>query len=158
MAGRNAINKPKIKMHAHSHAKSLGRKRAARRTTATRSSTSRYASKGSTAPRSTDSQAVALYTGELPAPSSTMTTTTLSNKRAKKIARNQKYMAANNAAASGKDSNESMDVDANLTEEQRQTKLDQVKKALWSVIETHAKSGYPVVADPEGTTLGIQSF
>ena len=26
MAGRNAINKPKIKLHAQSHAKSLGRK------------------------------------------------------------------------------------------------------------------------------------
>lgn len=155
MAGRNAINKPKIKMHAHSHAKSLGRKRAARRTTATRSSTSRYASKGTTAPRPTDSQAVALYTGETPAPSTIMTTTTLSNKRAKKIARNQKYMAANKAA---KSNTESMDIDHGLTEEQKQTKLDQVKKALWSVIENHSKSGYSVVADPEGTTLGILSF
>lgn len=156
MAGRNAINKPKIKMHAHSHAKSLGRRRAARRTTATRSSTSRYASKGTTAPRPTDSKAVALYTGDIPAPASTMTTTTLSNKRAKKIARNQKYMAANKAAT--KTNTESMDVDEILTEEQKQTKLDQVKKALWSVIENHSKSGFSVVADSEGTTLGIQSF
>ncbi|EMG47424.1 ALB1 Ribosome biogenesis protein ALB1 [Candida maltosa Xu316] len=154
MAGRNAINKPKIKMHAHSHAKSLGRKRAARRTVATRSSTSRYAAKGTTAPRPTDSKAVALYTGETPGPTSIMTTSTLSNKRAKKIARNQKYFAANKASA-----NElpSMEVD-NVSPEEKQTKLDQVKKALWSVIENHSKNGYPIVADPEGTTLGIQSF
>ena len=85
-----------------------------------------------------------------------MTTTTLSNKRAKKIARNQKYMAANKAAT--KTNTESMDVDEILTEEQKQTKLDQVKKALWSVIENHSKSGFSVVADSEGTTLGIQSF
>lgn len=153
MAGRNAINKPKIKLHVQSHAKSLGRKRAARRTTATRSSTSRYAAKGTTAPRPTDSKAVALYTGNAPQPTSTMTTQTLSNKRAKKIARNQRYLAANKL----KENETAMEVD-NTSEQEKQTKLDQIKKALWSVIENHQKNGYSVVSDPEGTTLGIQSF
>lgn len=161
MAGKNAINKPKIKMAASAHAKALGRKRAARSRAnpATRSSTTRYADKATTAPRPTDSQALALYSGETPAPLNVMTKTTLSKKRAKKIARNQKYFASNvKSKSSGKGNDDvSMDIETE-TAEQVETKLEKTKKALWSVIENHAKTGYPQPTDTEGTTLGIQAF
>ncbi|CAI5760134.1 unnamed protein product [Candida verbasci] len=149
MAGRNAINKPKIKMLAQSHAKSLGKKRANRRTIATRSSTSRYAEKHLTAPRPTDSKAVALFTGQTPSPVSIMTTTTLSNKRAKKIARNQKYLQSK------------LDEDLKMKEEDEEiqpSKLENIKKTLWKVIENYEQFGYQIKPDSEGTTLGIQSF
>ncbi|KAI5950111.1 ALB1 [Candida jiufengensis] len=148
MAGRNAINKPKIKMLAQSHAKSLGRKRAARNSIQTRSSTSRYASRGTTAPRPTDSKAIALFTGETPNPISKMTTNTLSNKRAKKIARNQKYFTKK----------QEEDIIMDVNNELKQTKLDQVKKTLWDLIDRTEKNGPLVVPDSEGTTLGVQSF
>ncbi|EGW30215.1 ribosome biogenesis protein ALB1 [Spathaspora passalidarum NRRL Y-27907] len=156
MAGKNNINKPKIKLNANSHAKHLGSKRAARARSnaSTRSSLGRYADKATTAPRPTDSVALALYTGETPGPVNTMTNVTLSKKRAKKIARNQKYFAAN---IKTKSDDVTMEID-NETVEEKQSKLDQIKKALWSVIENHSKNGYSVVADAEGTTLGVQSF
>ncbi|KAI5958165.1 ALB1 [Candida margitis] len=148
MAGRNAINKPKIKMLAHSHAKSLSRKRSLRNAIQTKSSTSRYAPRGSTAPRPTDSKAVALFTGETPSPNSVMTTNTLSKKRAKKIARNQKYFTKK----------QEEDVFMNIDNDLKNSKLEQAKKALWDLIELRAKNGPVVVADAEGTTLGVQSF
>ncbi|EDK47256.1 conserved hypothetical protein [Lodderomyces elongisporus NRRL YB-4239] len=149
MAGRNAINKPKIKMLAQSHARSLSRKRAARSSVQTRSSTSRYASKSLTAPRPTDSKSLALYTGETPLSQSVMTTNTLSKKRAKKIARNQKYL-------SQKQEDElMMDMDKQMKEKSR---LDKVKKALWDLIENFEKNGPTVLPTGEGTTLGVQSF
>ncbi|RLV92813.1 Ribosome biogenesis protein ALB1 [Spathaspora sp. JA1] len=156
MAGKSNINKPKIKLNANSHAKHLGSKRAARAraNASTRSSIGRYADKATTAPRPSDSLSLALYSGETPGPVNTMTNVTLSKKRAKKIARNQKYFAAN---VKNKNEDVTMEVD-NETIEQKQSKLDKVKKALWSVIERHAEHGYPVVADAEGTTLGVQSF
>lgn len=156
MAGKNAINKPKIKMLAHSHAKALGAKRAARarKNPATRSSTSRYADKATTAPRPSESNALALYTGETPAPTNIMIKNTLSKKRAKKITRNQKYFANN---IKNKSDDVSMEIENEVAEEV-ESKLEQTKKALWSVIENHAKGGYQIPADAEGTTLGIQAF
>ncbi|KAI5960844.1 ALB1 [Candida pseudojiufengensis] len=148
MAGRNAVNKPKIKMLAQSHAKSLGRKRASRNSIQTRSSTSRYALRGTTAPRPTDSRAIALFTGETPNPVSKMTTNTLSNKRAKKIARNQKYLTQK----------QEEDIMMKVDNEIKQTNLDKVKKTLWDLIERNKTNGPLVLPDAEGTTLGVQSF
>ncbi|KAI3404790.2 ALB1 [Candida oxycetoniae] len=149
MAGRNAINKPKIKMLAQSHAKSLRRKRAARNVIQTRSSTSRYAPKALTAPRPSDSKSIALYTGETPPVTSVMTTNTLSKKKAKKIARNKKYMTQKQE--------EDITMDTN-TDSTKQTNLDKAKKALWELVESFEKNGPFVVAWSEGTTLGTQSL
>ncbi|CAL1190591.1 unnamed protein product [Candida parapsilosis] len=127
MAGRNAINKPKIKMLAHSHAKSLSRKRSLR--------------------NSIQTNCCPIH-GEAPAPSSVMTTNTLSKKRAKKIARNQKYFTKKQEG----------DILMNIDNDIKNSKLEQAKKALWELIESREKNGPAVVADGEGTTLGVQSF
>ncbi|KAK6465989.1 ribosome biogenesis protein ALB1 [Scheffersomyces coipomensis] len=158
MASKNSINKPKNKINAFSHAKSLAKKRAARAKSlpSTRSSLqARYADKATTAIRPTDSKAVALYTGESAQPIAKMTNTTLSNKRAKKIARNQKYIAQRKQAESG---DSTMEVESIQSVEVKQSNLDKVKVLLWSVIETNSNGEYKAKADGEGTTLGIQAF
>ncbi|ABN68729.1 predicted protein [Scheffersomyces stipitis CBS 6054] len=157
MASKNSINKPKIKINAHSHAKTLGRKRAARarKNPSTKSSTSRYAEVSGTATKPSDSTAIALYTGEAPKPTGVVTNTTLSNKRAKKLARNQKYIDQRKNEGLGKE--HEMDVEVE-TEEQRQSRLEQIKKALWSVVQNQSEGLYKVAVDAEGTTLGVQAF
>ncbi|KAK6201651.1 ribosome biogenesis protein ALB1 [Scheffersomyces amazonensis] len=159
MASKNSINKPKNKINSASHAKSLAKKRAARSKILpnTRSSIGRYADKAVTAVRPTDSKAIALYTGESPAPISKMTKNTLSNKRAKKIARNQKYVDQRKQAEN-KEEDASMEIETKEQLEERQTNLDKVKTLLWSVIEQNARGEYKSSADGEGTTLGIQAF
>ncbi|CAK9441973.1 uncharacterized protein LODBEIA_P57910 [Lodderomyces beijingensis] len=152
MAGRNAINKPKIKLLANSHSKTLGRRRAAARANAvqTRSSSSRYADRATTAPRPTDSKAVALFTGETPRPRTKMTTSSLSKKRAKKIARNQRYLTKQ----------QEEDILMQVDSEVNQNKFEAAKKALWGLVEEFDANGPRVVPDPEaeGTTLGVQAF
>ncbi|KAK6455896.1 ribosome biogenesis protein ALB1 [Scheffersomyces xylosifermentans] len=158
MASKNSINKPKIKISAHSHAKTLGKKRAARarKNPSSRSATERYSEKAGVAPRPTDSKAIALYTGEAPKPTGVVTNTTLSNKRAKKLARNQKYIDQRNSKTKTQEDAE-MDIDEETAEE-KQTRVEKVKAALWSVVENQTKGLYKVAVDGEGTTLGVQAF
>lgn len=149
MASKNSINKPKIRIQAHRHSKTLVRKRQAlaKRLAPSRSSTGRYAEKNTTAPRPTDSRALALYVGEVPTNAGVITNNTLSNKRAKKIARNQRYVVQRNAKNGDKEIE---------MKEVPQSKLDKVKEALWKVVENQAS--LKVIAQGEGTTLGIQAF
>ena len=149
MASKNSINKPKIRIQAHKHSKTLVRKRLAlaKRLAPSRSSTGRYAEKNTTAPRPTDSRALALYVGEVPTNAGVITNNTLSNKRAKKIARNQRYVVQRNAKNGDKEIE---------MKEVPQSKLDKVKEALWKVVENQAS--LKVIAQGEGTTLGIQAF
>lgn len=154
MAHRNSINKPKIKLLSNGHAKNLGRKRSARASKAisTRSSTTlRYADSKSVAPRPTELYEVALFTGDAKTATGSIITRTLLNKRAKKLARNSKYIASrqNGSQSSG----DAMDVDA---EAQRLSQLEQVKAALWSVLEN--KDAYKIASSGEGTTMGVQAF
>jgi len=46
----------------------------------------------------------------------------------------------------------------NIDNDIKNSKLEQAKKALWELIESREKNGPAVVADGEGTTLGVQSF
>ncbi|ODV81281.1 ribosome biogenesis protein ALB1 [Suhomyces tanzawaensis NRRL Y-17324] len=148
MASRNSVNKPKNKLHASAHAKVLGKRRAARnrKNTASRSTVGRYSDADSAAARPTDSKAIALYTGGGPKVTSVMTNTTLSNKRAKKLARNQKYIDQRN--------NKVKEVEMDV--EEKKSQLEKVKAALWTVVENSAN----LMMSPagEGTTLGVQAF
>lgn len=163
MPSRNSINKPKDHLHRASHARSIGKKRAARARTAvpTKSNTSRYNTE--TAPTPTESKALALSTGGHSG--TKLTSNTLSNKRAKKIARNQKYIEQRNqklnidAAAKQEDE---MDLDeSNQGKNKNQkakTNLEQIKDALWSVVEDKSSSSLRIELEGEGTTLGVQAF
>ncbi|QRG37702.1 hypothetical protein FDK38_002081 [Candidozyma auris] len=168
MPSRNAVNKPKNKIHRAHHAQQLAKKRAARAATAlpTRSSHGRY--NKNTVPRPTDSKAVALYTGEGPTPSSGVTTNTLSGKRAKKLERNSRYIAKRNEQLSiDLQAKEDMDIEMGDGEsriprkkkhEKEPTHLDKVKQALWAVIDDTDAVGMNLNVTNEGTTIGVQAF
>ncbi|KAG7193368.1 ribosome biogenesis protein alb1 [Scheffersomyces spartinae] len=164
MAHKNSINKPKIKIQSQKHASAIGKKRAARsrNVPATKSSTSRNSS--GVAPTPTESKAVALFTGSIK-PTGLITNNTLSNKRAKKLTRNAKYIAQRK---------EKLEIDLmakqegamDLDEEKQTTKtnesrkapsqLDKVKEVLWSAVADNAN--YKIDVEGEGTTLGVQAF
>lgn len=131
---------------------SLGKRRAARSKSvvATRSSTSRYNTETKTAPRPTDSKAIALYTGSSP-DTAVVTNRTLSKKRAKKIARNQKYVQQRNGTAPD------MDMDNGVATE---TQIQRVKDSLWELIRAKKADSSAGLAPAvgEGTTLGVQAF
>ncbi|CUM65365.1 uncharacterized protein PRCAT00003001001 [Priceomyces carsonii] len=159
MPTRNSVNKPKDKIISNRHAASIGKKRAARSSKArvTASSTSRYDT--NTVPRPTESKALALYAGKS-GDSKLITNNTLSNKRAKKIARNQKYVDKRNEKlnidiTSKEEAMMEDDTEESLPES---STLKKVKDALWTVIEDNEKNGLEIKTDGEGTTLGIQAF
>lgn len=156
MPSRNLVNKPKNKIHRAHHSKQLSKKRAARASLIlpTRSSKGRYDT--NTLPRPTDSKAVALYNGSMPLPSLGVTTNTLSAKRARKIERNNRYIAKRNQTNLG------MDVDMEGTKRVKDVKepsqLDKVKEALWAVVEDTDSVGMKMQVTGEGTTIGVQAF
>lgn len=165
MASKNSINKPKCKNKRVAHSQLLGRKRAERAKTAipTRSSHGRHNKQ--TAARPTDSKAVALYAG---VPSTiagaAVTTSVLSKKRARKIERNARYVAKRNlqlevesAAQNGMDV-EVASAGKRVKEVKPETKLDKVKKALWTAVEVAASERLAIDVSGEGTTIGIQAF
>lgn len=163
MPSRNSINKPKNKIHLNSHASSIGKKRAARDKSSTRSSTSRYNENAT--PRPTDSKSVALYTGNVIP--TTITNKTLSTKKAKKLARNQKYIEKRLL----KDLDEQMQLDDDSNDKSAQNSLikikskvkqqsetDKIRKLLMETIANKNYEPFKVATDSEGTTIGIQSF
>lgn len=164
MPSRNSINRPKDKLYRASHNNSIGKKRVARARKAapTRSSTSRYNT--SSAPTPTESKAVALYNGGNPG--TVLSSTSLSNKRAKKLSRNQKYINKRNEQLSIDvlaKQEEGMDIDeTSRAEEEKkqkeQSQLDKVKQALWAVVEDASSASFKVNTGGEGTTLGVQAF
>lgn len=160
MPSRNSVNKPKNKIHSTKHASSIGKRRAARAVVPTRSSTHRSNTK--TAPGPNQSKALALFNETGPAEVGVMTTNTLSNKRAKKLARNQRYLAQRNDKLSidvQAKQDEAMEVDTKRVRNQKPpTQLDQVKQALWAVVEDHELNGMSLKVSSDGTTIGIQAF
>lgn len=167
MASKNSINKPKATMRKKAHAALLARKRLARAKLAepTRSSHGRYNLK--TAPRPSESKAVALYAGgSSTIPGKVITTSVLSKKRARKIERNARYIAKRNlqldadlASQGGMD----VDVDVEIIGKVQKcvkpgTKLEKVKKALWAAVEHSASEKLALPVTSEGTTIGIQAF
>lgn len=164
MAHKNSINKPKIKIQSQKHASAIGKKRAARsrNAPATKSNTSRNST--GVAPTPTESKAVALFTGSIQ-PTGVITNSTLSNKRAKKLARNAKYIAQRNVELEidiAAKQEEAMEVDEEKTTKKTKesakapSQLDKVKEVLWSAIADNAS--YKIDAEGEGTTLGVQAF
>ncbi|SGZ53238.1 CIC11C00000003647 [Sungouiella intermedia] len=164
MPSRNSINKPKGKIHRAQHGAAISKKRAARSKAAlpTRSSAGRYNTE--TAPRPTDSHALALYSGSGPSLGSGVTTKSLSKKRAKKIERNSRYVAKRNEQLSidlaAKE--EGMDVDMDgeskrVRNKKPQTQLEKVKEALWAAVDD-VSGAFEVDVLGEGTTIGIQAF
>ena len=81
-----------------------------------------------------------------------MTAQTLSNKRAKRLQKPAVF-AANKLK---RKTETAMEVDN--TSEQEANEVRSNQEGTMGVIENHQKNGYSVVSDPEGTTLGIQSF
>lgn len=147
--GVGSINKPRKKIASRAHANSIGKRRAARANlTNKQSSAGRYAKNAD--PKPTDTKSLALYTGPSTA-TSEMITKTLSNKKARKLARNQKYI---DARSNKPKVAEEMEVD----QEVKQTNLEKVKAALWNVVENYNNGGLRPQPDTEGTTLGIQAF
>ncbi|CAH2350327.1 ribosome biogenesis protein Alb1p [[Candida] railenensis] len=164
MPSRNSINRPKDKLIRNGHASAIGKKRHARSrlSAATRSSTSRYNTETSTAPRPSESTSLALYTGaEASQPTGVITNNTLSKKRTKKIERNQKYIERRNQQlnidiAAKKES--SMDIDQEtIAKVKEASKLEKIKQALWSVVADGVSEGLSL-GDGNGTTLGVQAF
>lgn len=160
----NSINKNKGKIYRQQHGAAISKKRTARAKSAvpTRSSLGRYNTE--TAPRPTDSHAVALYTGSAPSKGSGVTTRTLSKKRARKIERNSRYVAKRNEQLSIDlaAQNEGMDVDMEaetkrVRNKKPQTHLEKVKEALWAAVDD-ASGEFVVDVLGEGTTIGIQAF
>lgn len=168
MPSRNSINKPKDKILRNSHASSIGKKRSARARSGivTKSSTPRYDTDSSAVPKATESRAIALYNGST-TPSGVVTNNTLSNKRAKKIARNKKYIVKRNEKLNIDllADQEKMEVDEDTEKEEQakaksQTKLDKIKEVLWDAVEDRVSEGFKVSSgtDGNGTTLGVQAF
>lgn len=162
MPSRNSINKPKGKIHRAQHGSAISKKRTARARTAlpTRSSSGRY--NKDTVPRPTDSLAVALYNGAGASQGSGVTTQTLSKKRAKKIERNNRYIARRNEQLSIDLAAQNEGMDIEMSEKRVKAKkpasqLEKVKEALWAVVDDSTGGDFLDVSG-EGTTLGIQAF
>ena len=118
-------------------------------------------------PRPTDSKAVALYNGEMPARSTGVTTNKLTGKRARKIERNSRYIAKRNEQLNiDLQAKQEMDVDMADGEtvgkknkhEKEPTQLEKVKTALWAVVEDTDAVGMKLNVSGEGTTIGVQAF
>ncbi|EGV63845.1 ribosome biogenesis protein alb1 [Yamadazyma tenuis] len=160
MPSRNSINKPKDKMLRNSHASSIGKKRASRTRESTRSATSRY--NEDALPRPSDSRSIAVYTGNVSNPTH-LTTNTLSNKKAKKLARNQKYVEKRLQ----KDLDDQMQTDEPKpinsliklkTKVKGENSTEKIRKALWGVVNGNDLSMFKVSPQANGTTVGVQSF
>lgn len=157
MPSRNSVNKPKDTLsQARKHAK-VSKKRAERVRKGLVAPPRSAASSTSGLPKST---AVALFTGSKPA--GTLTTHTLSNKRMKKIVRNQKYVAKRREELLMIDVQANVDQDMEIDEDVEpvvESKINSVKNALWSVIEDGSSAGLALnVTTGDGTTLGGPSF
>ncbi|CDK27794.1 unnamed protein product [Kuraishia capsulata CBS 1993] len=150
MPSRNSVNRPKDGILRRKKAVGLARKRAAKRSSAP---TGRFRGPASLV-GTAKSSAVALYTG-VSQPTGLLTTQTLSNKRRKKLERNQIYVDRRKGAADKpKEDDTTMDVDEMVQKKEQQAKS--IREALWSVIEQGRS--VPVINGTEGTTLGGPSY
>lgn len=131
----------------------MGQRRAARAKSTTRSSTSRYNEES--APKPTESHEIALYNGKVPA-TTQLTTKTLSNKRAKKLARNQKYIEKrlHGDLDMQVDGENKLVKTKSKTKEATQTEI--IRNALWEAVNNKTLLKTPV--SETGTTVGVQSF
>lgn len=175
MPSKNSINRPKLTSNLNHRVHSLGKKRAHRERAgllqpARSSVNSRSGEIKSVAldlyfqnkkDEGQTSTAVTLPTA--PSHPASVTTRTLSKKRAKKIERNLKYAAQRkllvDASAEVEDG---MDIDLDSTKkvkenERKKSSLTLVKEALWNVIDDTSSHGL-LIENGQGTTLGGPFF
>ncbi|AJR73342.1 Alb1p [Saccharomyces cerevisiae YJM1400] len=174
MPSKNSINRPKLTSNLHYKVHSLNKKRAQRERAGllkpARSSVNSKSGEIKSVAldlyfqnkknESQNSTAVTLQNASS-SPAS-ITTRTLSKKRAKKIERNLKYATQRKLLvdASAKLEDE-MDIDLDggkkVKENEKKSSLTLVKEALWSVIDDTASQGL-IIENGQGTTLGGPFF
>ncbi|EJS43184.1 YJL122W [Saccharomyces arboricola H-6] len=174
MPSKNSINRPKLTSNLHHKVHTLGRKRAQREKAgllkpARSSANSKSGEIKSVAldlyfenKKNENTASTAVTLPNAPSPPATITTRTLSKKRAKKIERNLKYAAQRkllvDAAAKVEDQ---MDIDLDhpkkVKESRKKSSLTLVKEALWSVIDDTSSHGL-IIENGQGTTLGGPFF
>ena len=145
MPSRNSINKPKDSILRNSHAARLGKRRNLRSKHLTRSSTSRYNTTSNPSP--TESKQVALFNGTFKDPVN-ITNKRLSNKRAKKLARNQRYIS--------KRSNPEEIMEIEKQQKVNSSQFEEIKQKLFDMVNNNVN--FKVGADAEGTTIGNETF
>ncbi|CCK73592.1 Alb1p NDAI_0G06090 [Naumovozyma dairenensis CBS 421] len=180
MPSKNSINRPKLTVNLHRKAQKAGKKRAAReRAGHYKPARSADASKSG----EIKSVALDLYfndkdkTGQASTNTSTLasgngsvTTKTLSKKRAKKIERSLRYAEQRKllidlqAKLENGNDDTAMDVDGGeVVKRVRENKkeksaLTQMKEALWNVLDDASSSQGLVIGSGQGTTLGGPFF
>lgn len=174
MPSKNSINRPKLTPNVHHKVHSLNKKRAQRERAgllkpARSSANSKSGEIKSVAldlyfenKKSESQGSTAVTLPNTASPPASITTRTLSKKRAKKIERNLKYAAQRkllvDASAKLEDG---MDIDLDsskkVKENGKKSSLTLVKEALWSVIDDAASHGL-IIENGQGTTLGGPVF
>ncbi len=174
MPSKNSINRPKLTSNLHHKVHSLNKKRAQRERAGllkpARSSVNSKSGEIKSVAldlyfqnkknESQNSTAVTLQNASS-SPAS-ITTRTLSKKRAKKIERNLKYATQRkllvDASAKLEDEMEiDLDGGKKVKENEKKSTLTLVKEALWSVIDDTASQGL-IIENRQGTTLGGPFF
>ncbi|CAI6732046.1 ANL_collapsed_G0028730.mRNA.1.CDS.1 [Saccharomyces cerevisiae] len=155
MPSKNSINRPKLTSNLHHKVHSLNKKRAQRERAV---ALDLYFQNKKN--ESQNSTAVTLQNASS-SPAS-ITTRTLSKKRAKKIERNLKYATQRkllvDASAKLEDEMEiDLDGGKKVKENEKKSSLTLVKEALWSVIDDTASQGL-IIENGQGTTLGGPFF
>lgn len=164
MPSIHSVNRPKDKQIRSKNAYSLGRKRAARSALPTQTIKLDGVSNSSTKPENSKSPALALYSGNASS-TTAVTRQKLSKKRAKKIARNQKYLEKNNQEQGNdtrKSADDTMDIeDDNVSSEQQkrnESRLNRIKDIFWTALKAKADESQQEYIQGEGTTLGVAAF
>lgn len=164
MPSIHSVNRPKDKQIRSKHAYSLGRKRAARSSLPAQTIKIDGVSDSNTKPGNLKSPALALYSGNASS-TTAVTRQKLSKKRAKKIARNQKYSEKNKQERESdvtKPREDVMDIedDSVSTEQQKrnESRLQRIKAIFWTALRAKANESQEESIQGEGTTLGVAAF
>ncbi|ODV85776.1 hypothetical protein CANARDRAFT_27867 [[Candida] arabinofermentans NRRL YB-2248] len=157
MPSKNSINKPKDNI--------IRQRKSLRRSSVRPVSKDRVESSD----KPVKSTALAVYSGATLRSAKNLVQHTLSNKRAKKIERNQKYASARKLNTDqllvdlAAQQEGSMDIDLEgkpETTSKKSSKIQEgvVRNALWAVVEDAAAGTFNVTVSGDGTTLGGPSF
>lgn len=143
MPSKNSVNRPKDGLNRVRKNTRVAKKRAAARAAGEYAPARSAASLTSGQPKLT---AVALYTGAV-TPRGTLTTHTLSKKRAQKIARNKRYIAARKGV-----------VDATLAETMEVDEVPATKAARAALLEVLQMPMFPENPSTGGTEMGSSEW
>ncbi|EDO18124.1 hypothetical protein Kpol_1031p28 [Vanderwaltozyma polyspora DSM 70294] len=158
MPSKNSINRPKLTVNLNKKSQRLGQKRADRERKGLL-----QPERSSEASKSGEIKSVPLdlyFNGKESNNNSSITTKTLSKKRAKKIERNLKYAQQRKLLVDVQAKEDiDMNVESNKTKGngKEKTPLTKMKDALWNVIEDTSSQGLTLKTG-QGTTLGGPTF